>query len=304
MSRLLSVLALGWVASFMLGLDAKSDAQDKKEKVLVCSTTQVADFARQVVGDDWEVQCVLQPGQDPHLYKTTLADLEMVRNADLCLQNGWDLEGHEWMARIAKSAGKEVVTCVSGIKPLQTEDDDGKLTVKDPHCWMRPGNVVTYIKNITKAVSKIDPGNADKFKARASLYIFQLQALDSWIKQQVNQIPANRRILVTHHDAFGYFCQTYGFKAKSPGSWNTEELSGISTARRLEVSKAIREVGAKAIFIETTLNSEMMTLIAKEAGVKIGGSLYSDSMGAENSAGETYIGMMRENVTTIVEALK
>jgi manganese/iron transport system substrate-binding protein len=289
-------------ASISFGfLNTQIAAQKQPKKVVVCSTTQVADLARNIVGDDWKVECVLGPGQDPHLYKATVNDANLIRNADLCLQNGWHLEGNEWMATLAKNANKKLVTCIDGVKPLSKEDDK---TIRDPHAWMSPANAAVYVKNITRTFCEVDPGNAAKYKSRAKLYLFQLQALDNWIRQEVNQIPANRRVLVTHHDAFGYFCNAYGFVAKSPGSWTTEEIGGVSSKRRLDVVRAIRELGAKAIFVETTLNEEMMRQIAKDAGVKVGGSLYSDSMGGRGSAGETYIGMMRENVTTIVQALK
>ena len=272
-------------------------------KTMVCSTTQVADFARNIVGDRWKVKCVLAAGEDPHKYKTTITDVNMVKTADLCVRNGWGLEGNEWMETLAKTANKKLVTCVDGVKALQADEGDG-ATVKDPHAWMAPKNAVIYVKNILKAVSKIDPDNADEYKARAALYVFQLQALDSWAKQQINQVPANRRVLVTHHDAFSYFCKSYGFVAKSPGQWSTADLAGISTSRRKEVTEAIRSLGVKAIFVETTLQQDVMKEIAKEAGVKIGGELYSDSMGPEDSAGESYIGMMRENILTIVKGLR
>ncbi len=294
------VIALAMV---LVGFQNSLLTAQNSKKILVCSTTQVADFARNVVGDRWVVKCVLAAGEDPHKYKTTIADANMVKDADLCARNGWDLEGNNWMETLAKTAGKKLVTCVDGIKALDADEGDG-ATVKDPHAWMAPKNAVIYIRNILKAVSEVDPENADEYKARAELYLFQLQSLDNWAKKQMNQIPANRRVLVTHHDAFSYFCKSYGFVAKSPGQWSTADLAGISTARRREVTKAIRSLGVKAIFVETTLQKDVMKQIATEAGVKIGGELYSDSMGPEGSAGETYIGMMRENILTIVKALK
>lgn len=282
---------------------AQDGAETKtKKKVVLCSTTQVADFARNIVGDDWDVLCVLGAGEDPHKKRPGNDDMLAVGRADLCLENGWHLEGNEWMQTLAKNANKPIVTCVEGIKHIEM-DDEGE-TVKDPHAWFNPQNAWVYVKNIRDAVSKIDPDNAEKFAARAELYKQQLRTLDAWIKKTVNDIPEGRRVLITHHDAFGYFCKAYNFKASSPLDWTTAEMAGVTMERRQEIVNMIRELNVKSIFVETSSSDEMLTGIAKDAGVEIGGKLYSDAMGPKNSAGETYIGMMRENVLTIVGALK
>jgi manganese/iron transport system substrate-binding protein len=282
--------------------DSIPAAKNDGKKIVVCSTTQIADFARNIVGDQWEVKCVLGPGQDPHSYKPTAADSRDVAGADLCLENGWNLEGHGWMRTLAKNSQRPIRTCVQGVTPLQTEDATGE--VKDPHAWMDPENAWVYVKNIRDGLSAIDPDNAELFASRANLYRYQLKSLKVWIGSEVNKVPLQRRILVSHHDAFGYFCQAFKFEARSPQGWSTAELKGVSPTKQKEIAQMIRDEGVKSIFVETTLGKEMIMSIAKEAGVKIGGELYSDAMGPQGSAGETYIGMMRENVLTIVEALK
>ena len=141
--------------------------------------------------------------------------------------------------------------------------------------------------------------------ARNGHYGRQLQTLHTWVLKQVNTIPSAERILVTSHDAFGYFFREYGFRSAAPAGWSTgEEVGGgITPARRKAALDSIREFGVKAIFVETTVNPKLIREIASEAGVRIGGELYSDSMGPAGSAGETYIGMMRENALTVLEAL-
>lgn len=299
-----SVFCCSLVAlAVVMGASRPASAQNKP--IVVCSTTQVADFTRQVVGDRWEVRSVLGPGVDPHLYKVTPKDQSMISDADLCLDNGWHLEGNDWMRKMATDAGVEVVvSCVTGITAHLIEES-GKPT-DDPHAWFTPDNAAVYVRNIYKAVSKLDPDHANEYRARTELYLRQLQTLDSWIEKEVNAIPANRRVLVTSHDAFNYFCQRYKFKAAAPLGWSTgpETGGGLSARRRAEVIKSIREFGVKSIFLESTVSPTLIEEIAREAGVKIGGKLYSDSMGKQGSAGETYIGMMRENVLTIVQALK
>ena len=278
--------------------------QEPKKKIAICSTTQVADFARQVVGDRWEVKCVLEPGRDPHVYEPTPNDAELVATADVCLQNGWHLEGNEWMKTLATQAGKPVIDCVKGVKPLQIQDGEEIDEGHDPHAWFTPVNAAAYVRNITEAVSKIDPENAKEYQARAELYLTQLRSLDVWIRKHVNAIPANKRVLVTSHDAFQYFCDAYGFKAASPVSWSTAELgAGLTPAKRQATIDSIRKFKVRAIFVETSANPKLIEELAKESGVEVGGALYADSMGFPGTAGESYIGMMRENVLKIISAL-
>ena len=271
---------------------------------VVCSTTQIADFTRQIVGDRWKVDCVLSPGQDPHLYQTKPSDVRLVEDAALCLANGWHLEGGDWMQKLAKDAGVPLVVCVEGVKPLLLQENGEQ--VHDPHAWFTPKNARVYVVNILRGVSSVDPEHAAEYKLRAELYLRQLQTLNAWIQKQMNSVPTAQRVLVTSHDAFGYFCSEYGFKAASPAGWSTgtEVGGGISSARRQRTVDSIREFGVKSIFVETSVNKKLIREIAGEAGVQIGGELYSDSMGKRGSAGESYIGMMRENVLQIVQGLK
>ncbi len=289
-------------ASFTLANDAKL--------VIVASTTQIADFARQVAGDSLIVQSILAPGADPHTYQPTPNDVEIVLGADLCLENGLHLEGKNWMATLAGDAGKPIVTATDGIEPLTISS--GGEVVADPHAWFSPKNAAVYINNIVKGFVQVDPDGKQEYEARATLFLQQLRVLDSWIRQQVNQIPTQRRILVTTHDAFNYFCTEFklnadnNFLSIAPVGWSTgaEVGGGMTPDRRRKVVQSIKESGAPAIFVETTINPKQIREIAKETGVNIGGELYSDSMGPEDSAGETYIGMMRENVILMVNALK
>lgn len=281
-----------------------------KKLVLVCSTTQIADFAQQIVGDRCVVKTILAPGADPHTYMPTPQDAKMVLEADLTLQNGLHLEGKNWMATLARDANKPLVTTADGIKPIEIEA--AGETISDPHSWFSPRNAAVYINNILRAVSKIDPEGKEEYPARAKLYLQQLRVLDSWIREQVNRIPPHQRILVTSHDAFNYFCREYKFNADNnylslaPIGWSTgaEVGAGMTPEKRKQVINSIRNYGAMAVFVETSVNPKVIREIARESGVRVGGKLYSDSMGEQGTAGETYIGMMRENVLTILAALR
>lgn len=300
MPGLVAVLCAALLLGFPLGTVAD---EAPRKPIIVCSTTQVADFARQIVGDQGIVYCILGPGADPHTYMPTPADATLTLQADICFQNGFHLEGKNWMATLAKDAGKPIVTCAEGIKPIQLEMEGQKIN--DPHSWFSPRNAAIYVNNILRAMIQLYPEGKGDFIARAKLYLQQLRVLDSWIREQFNAIPPPQRILVTSHDAFNYFAKEYGFKNTAPVGWSTgSELgAGMTPERRKLVIDSIRSFGVKAVFVETSVNPKLVREIAQEAGVQVGGTLYSDSMGAAGTAGETYIGMMRENVLTIINSL-
>lgn len=294
-----------FAAALALWLPSSLRAAEKQEKLrLVCSTTQVADFVRQVVGDRCHVDGILAPGADPHLYETKPGDAQLVGKADLCFDNGLHLEGKDWMRVLAETADKPIVTCSEGIEPLKLKAGDE--TYNDPHAWFSITNAATYVNNIQRAMVELDPEGKDQYVARARLYLDQLRALHLWTQREVAQIPPSKRILVTSHDAFQYFCTEHGFQSAAPVGWSTgEEIgAGLTPAKRQATVDSIRGFGVKSIFVETSVNPKLIREIASEAGVSVGGELYSDSMGPPGSAGETYIGMMRENVLTIVHALK
>jgi manganese/iron transport system substrate-binding protein len=208
------------------------------------------------------------------------------------------------MRTVAEQSGKTIISCSDGIKPLQLKIENETETVPDPHAWFSPVNAAVYVRNILSAVVSMDPDHESEYNARATLYLDQLRTLDLWIKRQVNAIPNNQRLMVTSHDAFNYYCETYGLKSSTPVGWSTQEVGAeVTPQRRREVIDAIRSSGIPAIFVETSVNPELIREIAEEAGVGIGGKLYSDAMGAAGSAGETYLGMMRENTLAIIAGL-
>ena len=299
-----SILLTAVLLVSLAGQEIKGQQKQPARRLIVCSTTQVADFARQVVGDRWQVRCVLASGQDPHLYEVKTGDARLVAQADLCLENGWHLEGNDWMQKLSKDAGKPIVSCIEGVKSLQLVSDGSE--VLDPHAWLSPKNAAIYVENIVKVVCSIDPEHSAEYEARGALYRAQLRTLHLWIVRECNRLPLKQRQLVTSHDAFNYFCRDYGFTAAAPVGWSTGQESGggVTPQRRRATVESIRKFGVKSIFVETSVNPKVIRQIAADAGVQIGGKLYSDSMGEPGTAAEHYLGMMRENVLTIVQGLK
>ncbi len=279
-------------------------AAEESKFTVTCSTTQIADFVRQIAGDRVTVHCVLAAGQDPHTFEVTRDSVLKVQQADLCLENGLHLEGGNWMRTLAEQEGKPIVACTDGIQPLMLDQGGVKKPVADPHAWFSPMNAAKYVGNILRALCAHDPDHRVEYSARAELYRNQLRTLHLWAKSEFSKIPPPQRVLITSHDAFHYFCRAFGFVSSAPIGWSTHDISSeVTPERRKTVVASIRESGVKAIFVETSVNPELIRDIAREAGVSIGGELYSDSMGPPGSAGETYLGMMRENVLTIVIAI-
>ncbi|MGE4267328.1 MAG: metal ABC transporter solute-binding protein, Zn/Mn family [Deferribacterales bacterium] len=274
------------------------------QKAVTVSTTQIYDITKNIAGDDVRVSSILAPGQDPHTYTPVPADMDKVKSSDLLIENGFHLEGKNWMRSLAIDAKKPIITATDGIQPLTLETGGEKI--KDPHSWFTPANAAVYVNNITRALIKLSPEHKDNFIMRAKLYLAQLRALDSWIRKEVSVIPPARRILVTNHDAFGYFAHEYGFVNTAPVGWSTggEVGGGVTPQRREAAVNSIRQHNVKTIFVESTINPKLIREIAKDAGVTVGGTLYSDSMGDAGTPGETYIGMMRENVLKIVRGLR
>ncbi len=278
--------------------------------LIIASTTQTADFARVITGDRCEVRCVLAPGADPHTYEPTPDDIALVMKADLCLQNGLGLEGKNWMGNLAKGAGKKVIVCTEGIEPLAISAEGQEIA--DPHAWFSPANAAVYVNNIARAILELDPSGKDYYLARTSFYLDQLRLLDAWIKVQFNQILPDKRILVTGHDAFNYFCKEYRFnpannyRSLAPVGWSTgsEVGAGMTPQRRKQVVDGLKNAEARAVFVETSINPKLIREIAQQAGIVVGGELYSDSMGNAGTDAQSYIGMMQANVLTIVEALR
>jgi len=303
LARVLTVILL------LAAHPAMADRSSARRPVIVASTTQIADFTRQLSGDRLSVRSILAPGADPHTYQPTPDDVQIVLGADLCLENGLHLEGKNWMATLARDAGKPLVTVTRGLTPLAIRS--AGQSIADPHAWFTPRNAALYVNNIVQSLERLDPAGAGEYRARAALYLQQLRVLDAWIREQVNRIPPQKRILVTTHDAFNYFCREYRFNPDNsylsiaPVGWSTgsEVGAGMTPERHRQVVQSIRQAGSPAIFVETTINPKQIRELARETGVRIGGELYSDSMGPAGSAGESYLGMMRENVLLIVQAL-
>lgn len=288
------------VALWLHGCTTQEQTTNQKPQVISTSTI-LTDLATTIAGDAVPITGILKPGADPHTYEPVPADTAAMERATLILYNGYNLE--PGLIRLMKAAGANAKQLAVGevVPPLQLEKEGQK--VPDPHVWGNVQNSAKMAAAIRDALIQLAPNDREKMTQNADRLIAELNRLHSWIKQQVQTIPAQNRRLVTTHDAFQYYGQAYGLSiAGTLIGISTEEQPSAQTVQRLVQS--IRASRVPAIFAETTINPALIQTVAQEAGVKLAPQqLYSDSIGAPGSSGETYIKMMVANTTTIVEAL-
>ncbi|WP_413379821.1 metal ABC transporter solute-binding protein, Zn/Mn family [Paenibacillus taichungensis] len=278
-------------------------------KVRVTATTgMIADVAREVGGAYVDVTGLMGPGVDPHLYKASQGDIRKLEQAKVIFYNGLHLEGKmtDILEKMSKSKIVTAVTENIPVDELRSGKDTGG-TEYDPHVWFDVSHWMHAAEAVRDTLVEADPEHAEEYKAQAEQYLTKLEALDSEVREKIQEIPEASRVLVTAHDAFGYFGQAYDMKVMG--------LQGISTAAEYgardvsELRDYLVDNNIKAVFVESSVPAKAMEAIiagAAEKGhtVSIGGELFSDAMGAEGTEEGTYIGMIRHNTQTIVEALK
>lgn len=265
---------------------------------VVASASIFEDMASHLGKELIETASVVPIGGDPHVYEPTPSDAVLVANADLILINGLTFEG--WINELAENSGTNgrLILITEGIKPIASEQYKG---ASDPHAWMDAQNGIIYAQNISKALQEIDPENKEKYQQYLSDYIDQLKELDRYIEQEITSIPEQQRVLITSHDAFAYYGKRYGIKLSAIMGISTD--AEAQTSDIIRVTETIKKSGVPAIFIESTINPKLLQQIAKDNNVKIGGELFADSIGDEDSEGHGYIEMLRYNTDVIVGAL-
>ncbi|MCT4598168.1 MAG: zinc ABC transporter substrate-binding protein [Vallitalea sp.] len=273
---------------------------------IVATTTMIADLVSIIGGDNVSVQRLMGPGIDPHLYKASAGDVSLMHNADIVIYNGLHLEGK--MGEIFENLNSEdklVIEIASGIKEEDLIISENET--HDPHIWF---NVLIWkdaAKVVRDGLINFDKENEVTYNENYEAYIKELDELHEYVQSRIDELPESKRILITAHDAFEYFGKTYGLQVKG--------LQGISTASEAgtgdvsALADFIVEHKISAIFIESSVpkkNVEALQEAVSARGfeVEIGGELYSDSLGSTGTDAETYIGTVKSNVNTIVDALK
>jgi manganese/zinc/iron transport system substrate-binding protein len=268
----------------------------------------VGDLVKQVGGDRVEVRQLMGPGVDPHLYKPTSSDAAELSRADVIFYSGLMLEGRmgDLFAKLARTGRKiyPVTESVPESELLEPAEFEGHY---DPHLWFDVGLWAKTVPTIVKGLSEADPEGRETYEKNAAALLGRLAELDAWCRETAARLPPAQRILVTSHDAYNYFGRAYGFKVV--GLQGVSTVSEAALADMASLVDFIKEQNVKAIFVESSVNPAAIKRVAEDAGVEVGGELFSDAMGApgEQKGGfdvGTYEGMVRYNLTTIVNALE
>lgn len=285
---------------------SSSPAAGGKLKV-VATTGMIADLAGRIAGDLATVETLMGPGVDPHLYKASESDVRKLAEADLVLYNGLFLEGKmgDILAKLGKS--RPVVAIAENLPENALRRPPEMQGHPDPHIWFDVSLWAQTVPAVTEALVRLLPANEETLRANAARLVAELTALDAWAASRVAEIPAEKRVLVTAHDAFGYFGQRYGLEVYGIQGISTVAEAGLRDVERVVELVATRKI--PAIFVESSVPQrtiEAVQAAVREKGhqVTIGGSLFSDAMGSAGTPEGTYDGMVRHNVNTLVDALR
>ncbi len=268
----------------------------------MAAETFLGDMAQNVAGERLQVGNLLPVAVDPHEYQPKPLDITRLAETQVLIVNGLGYE--TWLQKTLDSLGGQRLLIVATAGLVPAADPTGVHPQGDPHLWMDPLNAIQYVNQIRDGLSQADPAGKDTYTSNAKAYIVKLQTLDKWVKDQVSQLPPERRLLVTNHDALGYFAKAYGFKivgAVIPGV--SSESS--PTARQLaDLIDTIRNSSAPAIFLNFGDNQKLAQQIASETGIKVITDLYVESLSGPDGPAATYIDMIQHDVTVMLDALK
>lgn len=286
----------------------QSDPETPSDKIVLVTTTSIiADVVRNLVGDDAEVISLMGPGVDPHLYKASQGDVELLQKADLVIYNGLHLEGKmsEILVKMARNQG--VIAVSDGIDFSEIRSINNEASVHDPHIWF---DLQTWAKGVAYVSAEISgrfPDISDKVKVNTAHYLHQIDSIKILCDTLVAALPLEKRILITSHDAFEYFGRSHQFTVRGLQGISTLSESGLKDVT--ELVNFIIDNEVKAVFVENSVPQKALRSVldgcrAKGHEVEIGGELFSDALGANRTPEGTYLGMIQYNVETIVNALK
>ncbi len=308
----LSIIFFGLL---LLGACSKSNTDpnpgvsDQDGKIqIVATTTMLADLSRIIGGDFVEVEGLMGPGIDPHLYQASAGDVTALQKADIVVYNGLHLEGK--MGTIFESLtemDKKIIRTEDALDRNDLLSDEEDPIYFDPHIWFDVSLWKDVTKHFAEKMAEYDPDNASTYLSNAEKYLTELDEAETYIKNRIGELPEESRVLVTAHDAFQYFAHAYGFEVRGLQGISTDAEAGTADVR--ELADFIIERKIKAIFIESSVphkNVEALQAAVQARGfdVEIGGELYSDSLGDQASGHDSYIETIKANVDTIVDALK
>jgi zinc/manganese transport system substrate-binding protein len=281
-------------------------AQESPVKA-IATFSILEDFVRNVGGDRVDVAALVGPNGNTHVYASSPADAKKVADARVVFVNGLGFEG--WLDRLVKASASTapVIVASKGIKPIERSADDHGAAHEhdhgraDPHAWQSVPNAKIYVGNIRDALAALDPAGKPVYETNADSYLGKLDALDREVRDVIASIPADRRRVITSHNAFDYFGAAYGINFTAPQGVSTE--SEASAKDVAAIITQIRRDKAAAVFLENVTDPRLMRQIATETGAKVGGVLYSDALTDPSGDAPTYIDLIRHNLKQLAAAL-
>ncbi|CAM4348675.1 metal ABC transporter substrate-binding protein [Paenibacillus typhae] len=276
---------------------------DKDKLQIVATYSIIADMAENIAGDKAEVYSLVPVGTDPHMYDPLPADTSKVSGADLIFYNGMNLEtGKGWFQDLLDVTNKNgaAFALTEAVTPIYLTEK-GKESQVDPHAWLDIQNAVKYVSVITEQVIKQDPDNEAYYRSNQEKYVAELNSLDQYAKDAVQQLPEDKRILVTSEGAFKYFSQAYGLESAFIWEINTDSQGTPEQMSR--IIGIIEDNSIPALFLETSVNPKTMETVSAETGVPIHSRIFTDSVAKDGEEGDTYLGMMQWNIDKVVEGL-
>jgi ABC-type Zn uptake system ZnuABC Zn-binding protein ZnuA len=302
----LTLAAIALTAVALAGCGSSSGDETGGALKVVAAESFLADIAQNVAGDRFTVDTLIPAGADPHAFEPAPRDLVEVAAADVVIVNGGGLEG-PLLDTVENAGGSAaVIDASAGLESRTPQPGEPPLAAgqSDPHFWLDPRLVKTYVSNIRDAFSEADPAGTAEYEANAAAYDTRLDELDAWIEAQVDQLPPSSRKLVMNHASHGYFADRYGLEVIGtviPGAGT----SASPTAQQLgELTRAIRDSGVRAIFVEIDENPDLAKQIAAETGVAVVSDLLDHSLTPAGGVAPSYIDMMKYDTRRIVEALR
>lgn len=301
-----------FVSFFLSACSTPSGASDlpiaERPINVVTTTGMIADIVINIGGERVNVQALMGPGIDPHLYKPTASDVTRLENADVVFYNGLHLEGR--MVDVfekMEATGKATHAVASEIDTNLLQESPQYEGQFDPHIWFDVTLWKLAVEKVAKELAALDPASAELYTANAQTYLAQLEELDTYVREQIATVPESSRVLVTAHDAFGYFGAQYDVEVRGLQGTSTAAEAGAADVQALAAFLTEREI--KAIFVESSVPPATIEAVQKATqsqgwDVQIGGQLFSDAMGQAGTPEGTYIGMVKFNVDTIVKALR
>lgn len=303
-----SFVRLFAIAVFALFATSGVNAQTPIQVVATFSI--IGDMVAAIGGDRVAVRSLVGPDEDAHAFEPAPNDLRAVAAAGIVFANGLGFEG--WIDRLVAASGYRglVVVATEGIEPNHLGDDpaagpaaagDHDHDAVDPHAWQSLANARVYASNIAAALTAADPAGGAIYAANLTFYLGEIDAIAAEARLAFATIAPERRVVVTSHDAFGYFAEENGLTFLAPLGLNTDAEPTAGTLAAL--IGQIREVGAGAVFIEAMTDPRLVEQVARETGATVGGTLYSDALSGPDGPAPTYLAMMRYNIRTIAQAL-